>query len=121
MPCPIEVVSAPTKKAIKKTVPAKGAETALAVRVDKCNYFTAPCATIAEAQVFTIQSREAILADGGDNISGAIVYHPTKGAVAYISPNGRAWKISKEEDAYRGRLQEFTGVEADTHFTKLFI
>jgi hypothetical protein len=104
------------KKSLTKTT-----ESALVVRVIDEPYFTAPVFSLAQAQEFVGKAKRSIDEDGGDSIAGAIVYHPTKGMVAYISPNCRVWKAENESVIGRGGLTEYSDKEAGKHFSQLFL
>lgn len=95
-------------------------ETALAVKIIG-EKLTAPAFTLKEAAKFTGFVRDCILEDGGDNICGAIVYHPTKGVVAWVSPNCRVWHLESEKDLHKGGKIEFTKAQLIQNFNQLFV
>jgi hypothetical protein len=106
-----------TKKAMKKPVLAQ--ETALAVQIID-EKFVSPVFTLAEASNFTKAIRDSIIEDGGENISGALVYHPIKGLVAWVSPNGRVWHADNADAIHAGNLVEFTKRELSQNFNIVF-
>ena len=106
-----------TKRAMKKPVLAQ--ETALAVQIID-EKFVSPVFTLAEASKFTKAIRDSIIEDGGENISGALVYHPIKGLVAWVSPNGRVWHADNADAIHAGNLVEFTKRELSQNFNIVF-
>jgi len=102
---------------MKKPVLAQ--ETALAVQIIDEN-FVSPVFTLAEASKFTKAIRDSIIEDGGENISGALVYHPTKGLVAWVSPNGRVWHAKNADIIHTAPRIEFTNEQLTQHFNTVF-
>jgi hypothetical protein len=96
------------------------AESALALEVIDYPMFNSPCFTLGEASKIAMYYRDAIIEDGGPNIAGAYVYHPVKGIIAYVSPNGRVWHCSTKQDAYVNDKAEFSKDELKVNFNELF-
>jgi hypothetical protein len=95
-------------------------ETALAVQFITEPQFKSAVFTLAQASKFSKFINESLMEDGASSGCGSFVYHPERGLVAWVSPNGRVWEMTNEEDIHKGGKKEITGKALTDHFEKVF-